>query len=320
MDNTIIQQGTFTSDGLAKTLVIRNDVNWISVVNLTQSGDTNDAGVNFYWQDGMPNGSAIVQSKTGGGDDIEQTVLAAGGFTVLDTSGSGVGSLSALTSISNAAVPRVLVASTAGLSDGDVVRLINVTGGQQLGGIDFSINVIDGTHFDLEFMTQITASTAGSYRVIAHLPSYQPSTRFITEITQAAQAVVACSVTPNYDIGQKVRIVNPDPAYGMSEINGLQATIVDIDDANGEITIDIDTTGFSAFAFPVSADVPFTPAQVVPFGEDTAEARAEGVSSLLDSVHNSSFLGVQLGAGIGGPAGQADDVILWRAGSSFSVE
>jgi len=318
MDNTIIQQGTFTSDGTERILQLRNGVDWIRVVNFTQSGAQNNAGVNFYWQAGMANGSAVVQAKVGGGDDIEQITVTSGGFSFIDISSNPVGALAALTSISNATPPRVLVASTAGLTDGDVVRFINVTGAQQLGGIDFEIDVIDGTHFDLSFMSAIVAATTGHYRVIAHGPLFEPVTRFITAISNATEAVITCSVTPKYSVGQKVRIVNPDPAYGMNEINGLAATILDVDETNAEITVNIDSSAFSAFAFPVTAETPFTPAQVVPFGEDTGEANLAAVNPLGDSVENTGFIGVALAAGADSPAGQNNDVIFWTAGTSFS--
>lgn len=319
MDNTIIQQGSFVSDGSAKTVMLRNGVDWIRVINLTQSAAMNNAGVNFFWQDGMGQGAAIVQSKTGGGNGLVQTVIEDGGFTLIDTSASPLGVQTALTSISNATPPRVLVAATAGLSTGNVVRFVNVTGAAQLGGIDFEITVIDGTHFDLTFMTAIVAATAGNYRVIAHDPLYAPVPRYITEITQAAQAVVTVSVTPLYQVGQVVRIVNPSySAYGMQEINGLSATIVAIDAAASAITLDIDSSSFSAFAFPVTAEAPFTPAQIVPFGQNTGEANISNTNVLADSVVNTGYIGIELGAGAGAPAGVNNDDIFWVAGSSFS--
>lgn len=68
-------------------------------------------------------------------------------------------------------------------------------------------------------------------------------TRTITNITQASQAVV--SVSPNHDdlfVGDTVYISG---VSGMTEINGARYTIVDR--PGGNIVLDVDTTGFTAY-------------------------------------------------------------------------
>ena len=111
----------------------------------------------------------------------------------------------------------------------------------------------------------------------------------------------------------------------MTELDGVQATIVAIGQADNDgvtntITIDQDTTGFSAFAFPLTTDPGFTPAQVVPMGENTAEALNAGANILGDSTNNVGYVGIQLQAGAASPAGVASDVIYWVAGKSFAVD
>jgi hypothetical protein len=123
------------------------------------------------------------------------------------------------------------------------------------------------------------------------------------------------SVTHGFTVGQAVRIKVP-AAYGMTEIDNLIGNITAISTANNTITVDIDSSTFTAFAFPATADVPFTPALVVPVGMDATGSTA---NSLDDATDNVSFLGIELGAGIDGPAGSSSDVIYWRAGKSFSV-
>src|SRR5690606_1375812 len=104
----------------------------------------------------------------------------------------------------------------------------------------------------------------------------------------------------------------------------LKASIVAINEADADgitntITIDIDTTGFTAFAFPLTAAPGSTPAQVVPMGENTAQALALGADILGDATRNDAVFGIQLVAGTGSPAGVANDVIYWVAGKSFKV-
>ena len=268
MNGTIIEQGSFVSTGAPVTLNLRQGVDWIQVQNYTQAAGTNaDNGVSYFWSTEMASGTGLVEYHPAADHTLAINALVApAGFTPFSTEANPVGAPIAITSISNANPPSVLVASTAALLDGDVVRVTNTAGGQQLGGMDFTIHVIDGTHFSLVNMPAIVAAAGpGTYRVIAHGPFYSPVTRTITSITQAAQAVVTTSVDHNYSVGDACRFsTNADgnSAFGMPEIDGLTGNIVAI--TQHTFTVDIDTTAFTAFAFPLTAAVPFTPAIVVP--------------------------------------------------------
>lgn len=321
MDGTIIQQGRFTSAGEAVELQIRSDVDWMEVYNLTQwsTQQTPGRGVKFYWQRGLSSGEGFEYTKADGGDGLQAEFASSGAFTLLDTSGSPLDTLNAtVTAISTASPPVVSNSGTNGLSAGDVVRIINVSGAQQLGGIDFTVGnstLTSGT-FSLDYMAQLGgAGTTGSWRKIKWQPQFYPRHRYISAITQASSAVITLTVTHGYTAGQAVRIKVPS-AYGMTEMNELVGNITAVSTANNTITVDIDSSAFTAFAFPATGAVPFTPALVVPIGETADGTYA---NSLDDATDNVSFIGMELGAGIDGPAGSSSDVIYWRAGKSFSV-
>lgn len=320
-DNTIVQQGRFTSDGTPKIIQLRSDVDWMRVYNITVAAANQDdaIGVEYYWQRGFPADAAIEYKKSEAAAAADLTeYITTGGFTLIDSSAQSLGAATALAGIDNGTPPVVTVASTAALYDGDIVRLINVDGGLQVSGMDFTIDVIDGTTFSLPFMAQIVAANAGTYRVVKFDPLFYPRRRFVTAITQAASAVVTFSVTHGYTVGQTLRF-QVDPAYGMSEINGLSGVITAVSTANNTVTVDIDTTGFTAFAFPVTADVPFTHAYTAPVGEDTAAALTAGTDILGDATINEGYIGMKLASGTDSPAGNNNDVIYWVAGKSFSV-
>ena len=328
MDNTIIQQGRFTSNGSTKTIQIRSDVDWMRVYNITQAAaaQTNAIGVEYYWQRGFPAGAMWEYKKSNAANATNLSVYATtGGFTLVDTSLSPLGPLNAtVTAVSNAAIPVVSNSGTNGLVAGDVVRLTNIAGAQQLGGMDFTVgyNTLTGGTFSLDYMAQIVAGTTGSWRKINWQSLFYPRRRFVTKITQAAQAVVTMSVTHGYQIGQVVRMVVPE-AFGMVEMNGLQGTIVAIDTTTttgNSITLNIDSSAFTAFAFPLTGAVPFTYAEVVPVGEDTADALAQGQDILSDATVNTGYIGMSMAAGANSPAGSNADVIYWVAGKSFSVD
>ncbi len=328
MDNTIIQQGNFSATGSPIRIDLRSDVDWMEVRNITIAGNgqTTAVGVKYYWQRGMPNGSKWTTFKSNAANAANlEAYITTNGFTLLNTSTQTPGTLQAtITAISNAAIPVVSNSGTNGLAAGDVVRLFNVVSAQQVGGIDFTVgyNTLTTGTFSLDYMTQIVAGTTGSWRKINFNPIFYPRRRFITEISVASEAVVTLSVTHGYTIGQQVRFVVP-AAYGMVEINGLTGNIVDIDTAttNGNtITVDIDSSAFTAFTFPLSAAVPFSPAEIVPVGEDTATALAFGQDILDDATVNTSIIGMQLQGGVNCPGGAASDEMMWVAGKSFSVD
>lgn len=319
----------FISNGQSTLINLPSGVDWMYVRNETVSYAAGaGTGAEFYWQRGMANGRGTIYTKTAVTGALAIAQLGANsGFFLTDTSLNAPGASVALTAISNANPPLVSTTNTAGLVNGDVVRIFNTTGAQQLGGIDFTIGaLIANTSFTLAFMSAIVAGTAGTYRKIPYDPIFYPRRRFISKISQATQAIVTLTVTHGYTVGQKVRFVIPTVtalAYGMSELDGILATIVavgqaDADGVTNTITIDVDTTGFTAFAFPLTANTPFTPAQVVPVGENTAEALDQNVNLLGDATINQAQIGMLLAAGANSPAGVANDVIYWVAGKSFN--
>ncbi len=323
--DTVIQQGRFTSTGTAKTLAIRSDVDWMRVLNFTiaDADQTTAVGVEYYWQRGMAADTGIEYKKSNAANAANLTdALASGGFTLVDTSASPLGTLNAtITAISNASIPVVTNSGTNGLVAGDVVRITNVVGAQQLGGYDFTVgyNTLSSTTFSLDYMAQIVAGTTGSWRKINWDPIFYPRHRFISSITKAAQAVVKLTVTHGYTVGQKVRFVVP-AAFGMVEIDGLEGTITAINTtttSGNTITVDIDSSAFTTFAFPLTAATPFSPAMVVPIGEAAIGSVA---NNLDDATINTAIIGMKLAAGANSPAGQVNDVIYWVAGKSFSVD
>lgn len=309
-------QGKFTSTGASQTLNIRSGVDWIKVLNYTDN-------TQYFWQYGMAAGVGKITAANG-----TTASLGAGlGFYPIDTSLNVPGASVVLTAISGAAIPVVSTGNTGGLANGDIVRLYNVTGGVQLNSIDFTIGAINANvSFTLAYMSQIVAANAGTFRRIPYNPIFYPRNRYIVSISQAVEAVVVLTVTHGYKVGQVVSFVVPSvggsaASYGMTEINGLQGTILAIDTATNSITVDIDTTAFTAFAFPTTAQAAagFTQAQVCPVGMNTAEGLDSGVDILSDATINTGLIGIQLVGGANSPAGAANDVIYWTSGNSFSI-
>lgn len=322
MNGTIIQQGRFIADGTAETIAVRSDIDWMYVINSTIADDdtqTTAVGVEYYWQRGMTADTGIEYRKSNAASAAQlTTLLASGGFTLQDTSDQAPEAVNAtITAVSNAAIPVVTNSGTNLLVAGDIVRLINITGAQQLGGIDYTVgvNTLSNTTFSLDYMAQIVTATSGSWRRLPNEPQFYPRRRTISGITAAASAVITMTVTHGFTVGQAVRIKCP-AAFGMTEIDSLIGNITAINTGTNTITVDIDSTAFTAFSFALTAATPFVLPEVIPVGETVNETFA---NTLDDATDNQSLIGMRLAAGVDSPAGVTSDVIYWRAGKSFSV-
>lgn len=345
-------QDTFTSDGTAKILKIRQGVDWLYVYNSTiaAASQTTAVGVKFYWQRGFPAGAkwTTFKSNAANAANLDQYITT-NGFTLIDNTINVPGASIAVSAISGATPPVVSTTNTGSLSNGNIVRLFNIVGGQQVGGIDFTVgNVIANTSFTLAYGPTIVAAAAGglsAYRAIPFDYYFYPPTRIISSIEAAnaagsvafagspaltaTQAIVVLAVTHAFTIGQKVRFIIPTVtslAYGMPQLNNVEATIISIGDtsstATGTVTntirVDVDVSSFGTFAWPLTADPVHTPAQVVPVGENTAQAITSGSNIIGDSEINLGYIGILLAGGAGNPGGANGNVMYWVAGKSFS--
>ena len=344
---TIITQGTFAATGNAIYLPIRSDIDWMEVYNYTESNFATGAGtglhgVKYYWQRGMAANDGFVWQNNAGATAILQTTsaaLAVGGFTLIDSSLQVPGPIIAYSAGTNATPPVITVVSTAGLSTGNIVRLTTSATAYNASGVDYTIEVLNGTTFSLRNMSAPgSVFGAGTFRLIAFDKIFYPRDRIISRISAATQAVVATTVDHGYQVGDLVRMSIPQTVnaagaalYGSYIALDQQiVTVVAVTAATAgnpaTFTINFDTTGFGTFTWPVVANVPFTPASCFAFGYYT-DATVVTVpaypvtnpNNLLDATQNMAFLGMKLEAGITSPAGTAEQVIFWKAGKSFST-
>jgi hypothetical protein len=373
MDGTILGQGTFTANPIPSaaggplrtysqpvTIQVPSGVDWISVRNYSQYGTNGvttanfqgtanaSIGSEFYWQRGMPQGSAMVMYKGATSAVFSGDTLASGGITVLDPYMTNVyptlGTPVVTTATSNATQPVVSTASTAGLVVGSIVRLTS-PGQQDISGVDMVVSAVTAnTSFTLLTATNALANvpgaagTAGTYTIVSFDPLYYPRRRFITNITLAVNAQVSTSVPHQYVVGQAVRFNIPNVS-GMTQLNPtplnnyLYATIVSVVDLYN-FTINVNTSSFNPFTFPTAAQSPSSLPEVTPIGENTAFALTATASQtptdqygnvinavnsgiLSDSTVNTAYLGVILGSGGVGTA--LTTPIIGPAGSGIST-
>lgn len=312
-DLTLIQSGSFTSTGENITINLRPGTNYMKVWNKTAiDAALANGGLVWEWNLGMGG----IEYQENAAQTAVNILPRATDFVPVDTSITTPGAPVAITGASNAVRPIITTASTAGLSPGSVVRLTNVTGAMNLASYDFTIDtIVANTSFRIANALANApgaAGTAGFYRIIPQPPIYYPTRRFVVNITRAAQAVVTTAIDHGYTVGQSVRfrLWPIESVWGMNEIDGLIGNIVAV--TASTFTVDIDSTGFSTFTFPLAASYPFTRAQVAPVGEE-ANADQSDPNLLNDATTNIAILGMTLVAGVDSPGGQTGDVMYWQA-------
>ncbi len=326
-------QGRFTSTGQSQVISIPSSFDWIRAINLTQIAAAGAGGLEFYWQRGMPNGQGIV---TGNSAATTLTQLAAGtGFSFFDSSdmNNQLQASMALTNTTNTTTPVITVASTATIVPGSIVRLFNVSSGHAVDGVDFTVATVpNGTTFGLAgvFGTAPFANGAatGQVRVVNYnsgpwAPWYPPY-RVILGIVTGTTTTISLNVASNYQVGQEVVFSIP-LGYGMTQLDGMTGTITAVTNPVtaawiSTITVNIDSTGFSVFTYLNSVSLK-NRAIVAPVGVNTAYVLQQNpVGNILnDAVRNNEQVGALLAAGANSPAGVANDVIYWIAGSSANV-
>lgn len=322
---TVIESGAIAGNTDGLFLPMRQDVDWVRVINYTEANATNiNHGFEYIWFRNMPTFEGIMYYHPAADHTMAVDVTATG-FMLYDDSKFAAGPTYAITAGTNATRPVYSTANTSGLNtgyDGAVVRIWG-TDQTELNGMDFSIDAITlNTEFRLKNTLATTpgivAGANGFYKLVT--PSIQrgrmfyPRQRVICNISQAVQAVVTMLVDHDFEIGEQVRITVPE-ANGMTELNGQLVTIVGITD--GTITIDADTTAMTPFVFPNAAALAFAGgAQVVPVGENS------GYATCLwrdDMIRNGAELGLFLFGGETGPAGTTGDTLYYIAGKSINL-
>jgi len=368
-------------DAAAILVQIPSGADWMKVYNYTKAGAAGSSGAYFqgtgnsfvgfeyYWQRGMAAGTGMVKYKANTTAVVNQDTMLSGGFTLYDPSGNTPGAQPVLsapiatTASTNVTRPVVSTGTTSGITVGSVVRMSN-TAQTDVNGIDMVVGAVSaGTSFTLLTSTNALATApgaiggAGFYRIVNTDPLFYPRRRYITNITQATNAQVSTSVSHGMTPGQAIRFNIPSVS-GMVGLNAtpsnnyLTATVVSVVDLYN-FTINVDTTGFTAFTWPTIAQQPSSFPEMTPVGEDTATALLSNAAQvpldasglpiynantgiLADSTVNTGFLGMLLGGGglgtelssvpVSGPAGtvhfssgdviDARDVMYWVAGKS----
>lgn len=330
---TIVSQGTFTQPATAvgQTVPLPSGADYFVSTNLTQMATTANPGVcvRGEWYGGGLFGvnDGLRWTKTNSSSAINitkfSTATASNGFTYVSVPPQPEAAVTG-TAITNASPAVVTMNNT--YSEGDVVQLYATTGMLQIAGMAFTISSVSGSGFTLlgldasGFAAPATNVVA---RRIGKLMPVEPRFLYVTKISQAAQGVVTVSEKHQYVVGQKVEFSIPG-SFGMVQLNNYylpqNAPPVITAVTDYTFTINVNTTGFSAFAFPASTASPTAQlfATVASAGQSTQYNPITNVQTGYNfqyvPFHSGNFIPyMYLPSGAQSPGGQANDVIVWQA-------
>lgn len=326
----MIAGGTFTATldtPVDISLVSQDPPDFFVARNITGWGELNDAqAIEWSWYRSMSQGTArgIVQTSDGTNPAMIARTITADGISTYDTASPP--SFAALTATAiTAANPAVVsMANTGTIAVGDMVRIYAATGMQQISGYDFQVRAVTA-NVSITLMMDASgfAAPATAAQVLKFIPSrFYPRWRWISSITQATQAVVSFTANNDFTPGEMVSFRVPSQ-FGMDEMNNVQARVLSVTNSStaSSITLDLDTSGFTAFAFPTSAIAAagVSPAVCVPAGAgvvpdstNTSLVQQPPGTNLRAAFDNRNTRIIHLGASLF-TDGNTGDVWQWQA-------
>lgn len=272
---TILTQGTILQPATptVQYVPLESSADYFRVYNYTQAGATNaSSGVLFEWFKNITPQQGALMSYKNSSNVINQTTITVGGFTYNSTYPSPEAALTGST-ITNA-TPAVATVTNS-YNNGDRVVIYNSVGALMYSGMTFTISSVSSSGFTLLGLnTPGSAATSFYVRRIPPANRVEPRFFYITAVTQANPAVVTLSEAHDYVVGMKVEFTVPG-SFGMVQLNNfnqsqnLPAVITAV--STYTITVNIDTTAYTPFAFPASSGSPTTQlfATVAPAGAST---------------------------------------------------
>jgi len=345
-------QGVVTSLGGNTPVMLPFLPSFIEISNVTRAVAANGV-TRAWWEIEMGQGAAMLTTTSAGpvdGTSFITTATGTGFQTYLAYASNLYGASQQVNLVTQAGAAAVTMVAPHGLVTGDVVIFQNLyqtatTGMQQLCNIPFVITRTGATTFTIPINTtggmyaaynNGTATVQATMKKVLYPFLYAPGTACIASITQANPMVVTTTSPHNFVVGQEVAFRIP-AAYGMTQLNPFSlSTIpgspgygyVTAVNSNVSVSINIDSTAFTAFAYPTVAQVEagLGPAMIVAAGDNNSGSNQFGYNSpiiptsvgthtingpaIAGAYINNTAMGFVIGSGV---AGTAADTIYWRA-------
>lgn len=300
-------QGTFTAPSSLPGTVNLN-LGFLptkfEAINTSKLGNNGAAYIQrIYWDSSMGSSNMGVEYITSSGTTLNIANVTSNGIQLYNGQNSvQLGSAITGTTITKAN-PAVCTATAHGLQTGDVVIFSNLTNMKQLGGLSFTVTVTGANTFTIPINTNtanFTAETGFTIRKVIVGSLYYPSRHVITGITAANPMVVSTATNHGLTVGQQVRLSVPS-VMGMTQANNITAVITAVTSTTFTLG-SVDSSAFTAFAWPAASSVPFNAARVIPVGSGPSPVTYGNVTyyvdNLDDATTNNQFQGLIIGTSI----------------------
>jgi hypothetical protein len=337
---SFIGSGTYTNAATAApaSVVLSAKPDFFRVRDLTNWGAANTAvaAMESWWFSSMAAGAYKQMGQISAAAASNYMYGANGtsnGFTFVDPSNPPT--YAALTGTTIDKTTWVVsMASTGSIVVGDMVRVLNPTAMLQASGITAQVTAVtSNVSITLGYVATSVSnganftSNATACSIRKYIPQlFYPRALQVMHVTQATQAVVYFARPNNFTPGELVDFSVPS-TYGMTQLNSLTgkssgpARVLSVTNSSTQssITLDLDSSGFTAFAYPTSANSvgaaspPFcVPAGsgVVPASGSASIPQSPPGTNLQDAFDNRNQFYMYVGSSV---VGANSAVMQWEA-------
>lgn len=338
-----IQKGTLTATASTPQDIQISSMNpptYFEMKNITQWGATSAAkDIEFWWEKSMAQGTALGIHQASGGagsQTLNSFALSTDGISIYSTASPPTfTSNTSGTAITRGSANGVTVATITNdgnaargpkVNVGDFVRITNAVGMEQISGMVFQVVAITSTtSVTLDLDSSAFGADGTTFTMTKVIPNRSyPRVARITAVTRANPCVVNLIQDSTFTVGEEVSFripANSGSFSSMKELNNLKGVVTAVTNATAttcsQITVNIDTSGFSAFSLPTSAQwvagVGSQPVSaVVPAGSGVVPNQNPPGTNLLDAFDNRNIYVVHLGGSIFANS-STNDVWEWTA-------
>lgn len=339
---SFIGGGSFVNPAslVAVNLAVTDKPDWIFLKDITNWGAASTAA-NPIYSEWFPNtmaaGSFLGIGQPSSGTPADVTMYAtqgsSGGYTFIDPSSPPTYASLTGTTINDSSFVAAM-SNTGNIAVGDLVRLINPVGMLQMGGLVAQVTAVS-TNSSITLGYVASAVSAGlsvaagatAFKALKFYPNkFYPRKLQVMYVTQASQAVVYFAQPNDYTPGELVDFSIPVP-YGMTQLSyltgkvGGPARVLSVTNSStvSSITINVDTTGYTAFVYPASASAAAgaSPPVCVPAGSGIVPLNGSATvpqsppgTNLQDAFDNLNQYYINVGTSA---IGSASATIQWMA-------
>jgi hypothetical protein len=328
-----IAEGEFTCNGAAQFINLPFLPNSFEMWNITEWAVNTNNLVKYAF--GRPQAAAGTAYATiSNGTANNNVTLTSGGFSFIQAGTYQYGPTLTITGITQATAAVVTTSTNHNLQTGDAVLIYGTTGMLQIAGEVYTATVLSATTFSIPVNSSgfAAAATAGFAKKLLYPDLYIPYRCGITAIGLGTTTTITTAVNHGFVVGQEVYIQIPmvsTTAWGTTQLDTFkyntanvvpqQAYVTSVPAAN-QIVVNVNSTGFTAFAYPTSAqaaagmnfaavygigDQNFGPTGPPPFAAPIV---------IPGAFYANTRQGVLIGLGNGTQIMMAtNDVIRWRA-------